>query len=214
MNRRVREFTERIGRYVKHDVRNQPEPWLKIYCVGRHRIADLAESTMTKLATKLACTTVCLLLLCIASRSEAASPTDQEGPLTDQQMAKVRELINDTIQPSIDAINRKIDTLVGVIQANHLKSERGAQDEQIADYKTRNNDERNNDDREHTYNNDEGGHKYVERQYVYIYCCRPHWYHCCRPHHCKPRCDNCYRPHWNHCYRRHYHYCRLREDDP
>jgi ABC-type Zn2+ transport system substrate-binding protein/surface adhesin len=137
---------------------------------------------MTKLAPKIACATVCLLLLCTASRSEAASPTDQQASMTDQQIAKVRELIHDTIQPTIDAINRKIDTLVDVIQANHLKSERGAQDERIADQKTGNSDEQNNDEHERKYNNDEHEHKYVERRYIYIYCCRPH---------CRPRCDDC-----------------------
>ena len=148
---------------------------------------------MTKLATKLACATVYLLLLCTAGQSQS---------LTDQQMAKVREIIHDTVQPSIDAINQKIDTLVGVIQTNHLNSERSPRVERIADYKAENN---NN-------NNDEHEHKYVEKKIVYnIYCCRPHCYHCCRPHYYKPRCDGCYRP-YNRCYRPH-HYCR-RGDDP
>ena len=132
---------------------------------------------MTKLATKLACATLCLLLLSAVSRTEAA---DQQASLTDQQVARVRELINDAIQSSLDAVNRRIDSLFGAIQANHLKAERRAQEERTADYKTGNDDEQSNDEHESNYNNGEHEHKYVERRYIYI-CCRSHWYHCCRP---------------------------------
>jgi hypothetical protein len=150
---------------------------------------------MMKLATKLACATVCVLLFCTAGQSQT---------LSDQQIAKVREIIHDAVQPSIDAINQKIDTLVGVIRTNHLNSRRGAQVERVADYKTENNDLNNKDD--------EHEHKYVKKIIYNIYCCRSHWYHCCRPHYCRPRCDGCYKPHYNHCYRPH-HYCR-HGDDP
>src|SRR5215470_6411382 len=163
---------------------------------------------MTNLTTKLACATACLFLLCTASRGEVAT-------LNDQQVSKVKELIHDAVQPSLDAINHKIDTLVGVIQANHLKSERGPQMEhEVADYKM---GQHNNKDKdEHKYeNNDEHkyeheGRKYVE--YKYIDCCRPRWYRCCRPRYencCRPRYDNCCRPPWHHCCRPHWnHYCR------
>ena len=95
---------------------------------------------MTKLATKLACATVCLLLLCAGNRSEAASLMDQEEALSDQQIAKVKQLIHDAVQPSMDVINRKIDALVGVIEASHLGPGRGDQVRRIADYKPANND--------------------------------------------------------------------------
>ena len=171
---------------------------------------------MTKLATKLACATVCLLLLCVGNRSEAASLMDQEEALSDQQIAKVKELIHDAVQPSMDIINRKIDALVGVIEASHLGSGRSGQVQRIADYKTGNNDGHekgyNNNDEDNNNNNEEHERKYVVKKYVYyIYCCHPRWYHCCRPHYCRPRCDDCYRPR---CCRPHYHYCRPRDDDP
>jgi hypothetical protein len=173
---------------------------------------------MTKLATKLACATVCLLLLCAGNRSEAGSLTDQEETLSDQQVAKVKELIHDAIQPNIDVINRKIDALVGVIQANHLEPGRGGQVQRIADYKTANDDghkngyNNNNNHEDSNNNDDEHERKYVVKKYYYhIYCCHPRWYHCCRPHYCRPRCDDCYRPR---CYKPRYHYCRPRDDDP
>jgi len=178
---------------------------------------------MTSFTTKLACATVCLLLFCTASRAEVAT-------LSDQQVAKVKELIHDAVQPSLDAINQKIDALVGAIQANHLRPERGLQMEhEIADYQVGQRNNKDND--EHKYeNNDEqkyagDEHKYeheerrhVEYKTIYINCCRPRWYHCCRPRYdncCRPRYDNCCRPRWHHCCRPHWnHYCRPRGDDP
>jgi hypothetical protein len=178
---------------------------------------------MRNFTTKLACATVCLLLFCTASRAQVAT-------LTDQQVAKVRELIHDAVQPSLDAINQKIDTLVGVIQARHLRSEPGVQlEHEVADYQTaqRNNkpedDERKYENNEHKYEHDEHKYehderKYVEYKYIYINCCRPRWYHCCRPRYdncCRPRYDNCCKPRWHHCCRPHgNHYCRPRGDDP
>src|SRR5215471_12035725 len=144
---------------------------------------------MTNLTTKLACATVCLLLLCTASRGEVAT-------LSDQQVSKVKELIHDTVQPSLDAINQKIDALVSVIQANHLRPERGLQTEhEIADYQLGQRNNKEND--EHKYEHDEHKYEHEERKYVeyktiYINCCRPRWYHCCRP-----RYDNCYRPRYD-----------------
>jgi hypothetical protein len=174
---------------------------------------------MTKLATKLACATVCLLLLCAGNRSEAGSLTDQEEALSDQQIAKVKQLIHDAVRPSMDVINRKIDALVSVIEASHLGPERGDQVRRIADYKPENNDghepgynnNNSHEDEDNNNNNDEHERKYVvKKYYYYIYCCHPRWYHCCRSRYCRPRCDDCYRPR---CYKPHYHYCRPRGDD-
>ena len=182
---------------------------------------------MTNLTTKLACATVCLLLFCAPSRGEVAA-------LTDQQVAKVKELIRDTVQPSLDAINQKIDALVGVIQAGHLRPERSLQMEhEAADYQIgqRNNKPENDEHRyendehkyEHKYEHDEHKYehderRYIEYKYIYINCCRPHWYHCCRPRYdncCRPRYGDCCRPHWHRCCRPHWnHYCRPRGDDP
>lgn len=169
-----------------------------------------------KLATKLACATVCLLLLCGGNRSEAASLRGEEEALSDQQVAKVKELIHDAVQPAMDVINRKIDALVGVVEASHLKSGRVGQVQKIADYKTANNDDHENgyeNNHDNGNNNDEEHeHKYIVKKYVYyIYCCQPRGYHCCRPHYCRPSCDDCYRPR---CYKPHNHYCRPRGDDP
>src|SRR6516162_11834235 len=130
---------------------------------------------MTKLATKLACATVCLLLLCVGNRSEAGSLTDQEEALSDQQIAKVKQLIHDAVQPSMDVINRKIDALVGVIEASHLGPGRGDQVRRIADYKPANNDglepgyNKNNshEDGDNNNNNDEHERKYVVKKYYY-----------------------------------------------
>src|SRR5262249_5800281 len=114
-----------------------------------------------------------------------------------------KELIHDTVQPSIDAINTKIDTLVETIEASHLKPQRSFQMERVAsDYQT-----------EPTYHDKPPSD---ERKVVvinYVGCCRPywrpHWHHCCR------HSDYCCRPHWNHCCRPHWnHYCKPRGDDP
>jgi hypothetical protein len=127
---------------------------------------------MRKLATKLACATVCLLLLCAGNRSEAASLTDQEEALSNQQIAKVKELIHDAVQPSMDIINRKIDALVGVIEASHLSPGRSGQVQQIADYKPAKPEYNNNsgNEDEDNNNNDEHERKYeVKKYYYYIY---------------------------------------------
>jgi hypothetical protein len=150
---------------------------------------------MRNLTTKLACATVCLLLLCTGSRAQVSG-------FTDQQINKVRELIHDTVQPSIDAINKKIDTLVETIEATHLKPQRNLQLDRVAsDYQEPTNHVKTSDDEHRTViiNN-------------YVGCCRPHW----RPrwHHCCRHWDDCCRPRWNHCCRPHYHYCRPRGDDP
>jgi hypothetical protein len=193
---------------------------------------------MRKLATKLACATVCLLLLCAGNRSEAASLTDQEEALSNQQIAKVKELIHDAVQPSMDIINRKIDALVGVIEASHLSPGRSGQVQQIADYKPAKPEYNNNNgnEDEDNNNNDEHERKYeVKKYYYYIYCCHPRSYHCCRSHCCRSRCDDCDRPRCDdcdrprcdgcdrprcdgcdrpRCYKSRYHYCRPRGDDP
>jgi|SRR5215469_14160287 len=147
---------------------------------------------MRNLATKLACATVCLLLLCTGSRAQVSG-------FTDQQINKVKDLIHDTVQPSIDAINKKIDTLVETIEASHLKPQRSFQLDRVAsDYQEPTNHKPPSDERKVVVINNYG-------------CCRPHpkphWHHCCR------HWDNCCRPRW-HCCRPHWNHCRFREDDP
>jgi len=168
---------------------------------------------MRNLATKLACATVCLLILCTGSRGQG---------LTDQQIAKVKDLIHDTVQPSIDAINKKIDALVGALETSHLKPQHSLQVERdISEYQTEPDthiktaaEERKYED-ERKYGDERKNGE--ERKVIYINCCRPRWEGCCRPrwHHCcRPRWDNCCRPHWHHCCRPQHHYCRPRDDDP
>jgi hypothetical protein len=146
---------------------------------------------MRSLTTKLACATVCLLLLCTGSRAQVSG-------FTDQQISKVKELIHDTVQPSIDAINKKIDTLVETIEASHLRPQRSPQLDRVAsDYQEPTNRDKTSDERKTVIINN------------YVGCCRhwrPRWHHCCR------HWDDCCRPRY-HCCRPHYHYCR-RGDDP
>jgi hypothetical protein len=151
---------------------------------------------MTNLTTKLACATVYLLLLCTSSQGQG---------LSDQQVSRVKELIHDTVQPSLDAINKKIDALVDAIGEIRLKPEGSLQlEREAADYKT-----------EPTTHAES---KYPEPRVTYINCCRSRWDNCCRPrwnHCCRPRWNHCCRPHWNHCCRPHWdYYCRPRGDDP